>query len=145
MVKIRGKDKFYVFTELPFRKCKGYPAGGRGEADGIGETHFTGGKAILILTTRVKVIHEFYTGEVGNLILLPQSLRVRPSLLRKGTLVKLSLPSLTKYYLPSCPCDALNSHFLHHPVPAPEHRNYLSLETPESSGAKKRLQVVTMH
>lgn len=24
VVKIRGKGKFYVFPELPFKKCKGY-------------------------------------------------------------------------------------------------------------------------
>jgi len=36
--------------------------GGRGkEVDSIRETHFKGGKAILIAMTRVKAIHTFYT------------------------------------------------------------------------------------
>lgn len=130
VVNRRGKDKIYVFTKLPFKKCKGYSGEEKKKGgDGIRETYFTGGKAILILITRVKAIHVFYTWKVGNFILLPESLRVRPNPLRKGNLLKLSLPSLTKYCLPNYPRDALHTSCCV-PVPAPELRNYLSLETP---------------
>lgn len=62
VVNRRRKDKIYVFTKLPLKKCKGYPGEEKKKrADGIRETHFTGGKAMLILTTRVKAIHVFYT------------------------------------------------------------------------------------
>ena len=44
----------------PSKSAKG-SGGGKEKADGIRETHFTGGKATLILTTRVKAIHVFYT------------------------------------------------------------------------------------
>lgn len=62
VVNRRGKDKIYVFTKLPFKKCKGYSGEEKKKGgDGIRETYFTGGKAILILITRVKAIHVFYT------------------------------------------------------------------------------------
>lgn len=127
-----GKIRFIYLQNCPSESAK-VTLGKRkkkGE-DGITETYFTGGKAILILIIRLKTIHVFYTWKVGYFILFPQSLRVRPNFLRKGTLLKLSLPSLTKYCLPNYSCDALNpSHCVHHPVPALELRNCLSLESP---------------
>lgn len=39
VVKIRRKDKFYVFTELPFKKCKGYAGGGGGKQMALGKGH----------------------------------------------------------------------------------------------------------
>lgn len=127
-----GKTRFMYLQNCPSKSAK-VTLGKRKKkrADGIRETHFTGGKAMLILTTRVKAIHVFYTWKVGNFIPLPQSLWVRPNLLRKGTLLKLSLPSLTKYCSPNYTRDALNnSRCVRHPMPAPELRNYLPLETP---------------
>lgn len=45
----------------PSKSAKVTPAKKKEAAAGIRETHFTGGKATLILTTGVKVIHAFYT------------------------------------------------------------------------------------
>lgn len=107
------------------------------KADSIRETHFTGGKVILTLTNRVKAINVFYTWEVGNFIELPQLLGVRPSLLRHGSLLKLSLPSLTKSCLPSYPCDALNNSCSLSPCACPRAQELRFFRDPEASGPLK--------
>lgn len=57
-----GKTRFMYLQDCP-SKSANVTLGKRKKkgGDGIRETYFTEGKAILILITRVRVIHVFYT------------------------------------------------------------------------------------